>query len=79
MQTVAVLQILKLPTQQIYLTYSKLNMDEICGLKSHLSYVHMYNTKVFIEIHPCAKEVIFITEFTIWDHPFKTSANFHDF
>ena len=40
-------------------TYRKLNMDEICGLKYHLSYVHMYNTKVFIEIHPCAKKLIF--------------------
>jgi hypothetical protein len=47
--------------------YSKLNMDEICGLKSHLIYVRTYITKKIIEIHPCAKEVIFIiiTEFAI--------------
>ena len=38
------LQILKLPTQQIYLTYSKLNMDEVCGLKSHL----LHTSQIFL-------------------------------
>ena len=51
MQTVAVLQILKLPTQQIYLTYSKLNMDEICGLKSHLLYVYTSQNFLLESIH----------------------------
>ena len=43
-------------------------MGEIRGLKFHLRYVHctMYIIKRFIEIHSCAKKVIFITEFAIW-------------
>ena len=41
-------------------------MDEICGLKFHLIFVHMYiHHKFFIEIPPCAKGVIFITEFAL--------------
>ena len=35
-------------------------MDEICGLKFHLSYVD-----IILEIPPCAHLVIFITEFAL--------------
>ena len=49
-------------------TYRKLNMDEICGLKSYLSCVHCtYITKNFIEFPQCAKKVIFSTEFVLLD------------
>ena len=41
-------------------------MDEICGLKFYLLYVHTSQT-FFIEIPPCAKKVIFITEFVFLD------------
>ena len=43
-------------------TYSKWNMGEICGLKSHLLYVH---ASQFFFIPPCTKGVIFITEFAV--------------
>ena len=49
-------------------TYSKWNMDEIFGLKFHLSYTYSRihtSQKVFIEIPPCAQKVIFITEFAV--------------
>ena len=36
-------------------TYSKLNMDEICGLKFYLLYVLTYITKNIFEIPPCAR------------------------
>ena len=43
-------------------------MDEIYGLKFYLLYVQCtYITKVFIEIPPCAKKVIFTTEFVFLD------------
>ena len=48
-------------------TYRKLNMDEICvnlWLKV-LFIMCTYITEIFIEIPPCAKKVIFITEFAI--------------
>ena len=38
-------------------------MNEICGLKFHLSYVDM--PQDFLEIPPCAHHVIFITEFVL--------------
>ena len=44
---------------------SKWNMGEIFGLKFYLI-ICTYNTENFIEIPPCAKKVIFITEFAIW-------------
>ena len=44
-------------------TYSKWNMVDICGLEFHLSYVHA--SQFFFEIPPCAKDVIFITEFAV--------------
>ena len=45
-------------------TQSKWNMGEICGLKFHL--FHAYTSHFFIiEIPPCARNVIFITEFAI--------------
>ena len=47
-------------------TYWKLNMDEICGLKFDLLRVHT-SQKFFIEIPPCAKKVISITEFVFLD------------
>ena len=47
---------------QLYLTWSKWNMDEIFGLKYHLTCVHM---PFFFEIPPSANHVIFITEFVI--------------
>ena len=40
-------------------------MGEICGLKFHFLYVHTYITKKIIEIPPCGKKVIFVTEFVI--------------
>ena len=39
-------------------------MGEICGLKFHLIYVDASQKRI-IEISPCAKKVIFITEFAI--------------
>ena len=36
-------------------------MDEICGLFVICTYITIF----FIEIHPCAKEVNFITEFVL--------------
>ena len=39
-------------------------MDEICGLKFHLSYVDMPQD-FFLEIPPCAHHVIFITDFVL--------------
>ena len=49
-------------------TYSKLNMDYTCVLKFYLLYVQCtYITKRFIEIPPCAKKVIFSTEFVFLD------------
>ena len=47
------------PLIQLLCARSKLNMDEICSLNIH------YTTKSFIEIPPCAKKVIFITEFVV--------------
>jgi hypothetical protein len=40
-------------------------MDEICGLKFYLLCVH--TTQIFIEIPPCAKKIIFSTEFVLLD------------
>ena len=42
-------------------------MDEISGLKFYSLCVHTYITKNFIEIPPCAKKVIFSTEFVLLD------------
>ena len=39
-------------------------MDEICGLKFHLSHVDMPQ-EFFLEILPCAHHVIFVTEFVL--------------
>ena len=39
-------------------------MDEVCGLKFHLSYVDIQQD-FFLEIPPCAHHVIFITEFVL--------------
>ena len=39
-------------------------MDEICDLKFLLSYVDMLQ-HIFLEIPPCAHNVIFITEFLL--------------
>ena len=39
-------------------------MDEICGLKFHLSHVNMPQD-FFSEIPPCAHHVIFVTEFVL--------------
>ena len=39
-------------------------MDEICGLKFHLSYADMPQ-EFFLEIPPCANHVIFVTEFVL--------------
>ena len=47
-------------------TYQKLNMDEICGLKFYLLCVHT-SQNFFIEIPPCANNVIFSTEFVLLD------------
>ena len=47
-------------------TYRKLNMDEIFGLKFYLLCVQT-SQKIFIEIPPCAKKVIFSTEFVLLD------------
>ena len=44
-------------------TYSKWNMVDICGLEFHLLYVHA--PQFFFEIPPCAKDVIFFTEFVV--------------
>ena len=53
------------PLIQPSVTRSKWNMDEICGLKFHfLCYVYIQH-KNFIDIPPCTKNVIFITEFAI--------------
>ena len=38
-------------------------MDEIFGLKYHLSCAHMPFFIFFLKIPPCADHVIFITEF----------------
>ena len=57
----------KTPLIHTSFTYSKLNMDDICGLKFYLLYVCIYITKKFSEIPPCAKKVIFITEFVFLD------------
>ena len=39
-------------------------MSEICDLKFHLLHVHT-SQKNFMEIPPCAKDAIFITEYAI--------------
>ena len=55
------------PLIQLWCAQSKLNKDEICCSNIHLWYVECrYTTKSLIEITPCAKKVIFITEFAIW-------------
>ena len=41
-------------------------MDEIFVLKFYLLYVHKSQKKI-VEIPPCAKKVIFITEFVFLD------------
>ena len=46
------------------LTQSKWNMEEICGLKLHFSYLDMPQD-FFWELPPCANHVIFITEFVL--------------
>ena len=50
-----------MPLIQLWCSRSKLIMDEICSLNIHLLYVERPQ-KVFIEIPPCAKNAIFITE-----------------
>ena len=40
-------------------------MDEICGLKFHLSYLVDMPQDFFLEIPPCEHHDIFITEFVL--------------
>ena len=63
------------PLIHTWFTYSIWNMGEICGLKFHLIYVHCtYITKKIIEIPPCGKGVIFITEFAL----LSTNLSFYE-
>ena len=48
-------------------------MGEIFGFKFHLNSIIINPTKIFFEIPPCEKNVIFITEFVFLD----LNPNFH--